>query len=313
MLINDRLTHFGGKKIKNWKPGDKVPNPKTSIPFIGFDWEQSDAGDVALRDWIIELLELPNASELTGMVIGMWEGAWDSTTSESIIETLVAASDQLPNLTALFIGEILQEESEISWIQQSDMAPLFGAFPNLTHFGVRGGTGLSLGVIQHNALKELVVQTGGLPSQILRDLSESDLPALEHLELWLGTDGYGWDGTIEDVKALLKPANFPALTYLGLRDSEIADEVAALIATHPILKQVKILDLSLGTLGDTGGQALLNSPYLPQLQEVRLAHHYFSDEMVEKLEALTIKVDVSDPQKGDNDGGRVWRYVAVGE
>ncbi len=313
MLINDRLTHFGGKEIKIWQPGNDLPNPQSFIPFIGFNWEQSDAGDIALRDWIIEFLELPNVAAVTGMVIGMWEGAWDSTGSGSIVETLVAASDQLPNLTALFIGEILQEESEISWIQQSDMAPLFGAFPNLTHFGVRGGTGLSLGVLQHNALQELVVQTGGLPSQILRDLGKSDLPALEHLELWLGDDGYGWDGTIEDVKALLKPGNFPALTYLGLRNSMIADEIADMIALHPILKQVKILDLSLGTLGDAGGQALLNSPYLPHLQELRLAHHYFSDEMVEKLKALTVKVDVSDPQKGDNDGGRVWRYVAVGE
>jgi hypothetical protein len=313
MLINDRLTHFGGKKIKNWQPGKPLPDPATSIPFIGFEWEQSDAGDVALRDWIMEFLELPNVSEVTGMVIGMWEGSWDSTNSATIVETLVAASEQLPNLTALFMGEILQEESEISWIQQSDMAPLFGAYPKLTHFGVRGGTGLSLGVIQHNALQELVVQTGGMSRQILLDLGESPLPALEHLELWLGDDGYGWDGTIEDVKALLKPANFPALTYLGLRNSMISDEIAEVIALHPILKQVKILDLSLGTIADAGGQALLNSPYLPQLQELRLSHHYFSDEMVAKLEALTVKVDVSDPQKGDNDGGRVWRYVAVSE
>jgi hypothetical protein len=312
-MIRENLTHFAGKIVETWQPGNLLPDPTTSIPFLGFTWEQSDSRDNRLHDWVLALAEDPNASRVTGIVIGMWEGSWDSTTSASIVETLVTVSEKLPNLNALFIGDIIQEESEISWIQQSDMAPLFGAFPRLTDFGVRGSTGLSLGVIEHESLKKLVVETGGLPRQILLDLSQSNLPALEHLELWLGDDGYGWDGTIEDVEALLNGTDFPALIYLGLRNAMIADEIAAVVATHPIVRQLKILDLSLGTLGDTGAQALVDSPQLSHLEELRLFHHYMSEAMVAKLEALPVKVDVSDPQIGDNDGGRVWRYVSVGE
>ena len=82
-----------------------------------------------------------------------------------------------------------------------------------------------------------------------------ELAGIEHLELYLGTDDYGWDGSIDDVLPLLADDRFPRLKYLGLRDSEIADGVAQAVAKSPLLEKLDVLDLSLGTLGDEGAAA----------------------------------------------------------
>ena len=94
------------------------------------------------------------------------------------------------------------EESEISWITQTDVGPLFAAFPQMTELWIRGGGGLSLGRPRHERLEKLVVQTGGLPGSVVREVGAAHLPKLEHLELWLGDPGYGRDLTADRIGLL---------------------------------------------------------------------------------------------------------------
>jgi hypothetical protein len=140
-------------------------------------------------------------------------------------------------------------------------------------------------------------------------VSAAILPALEHLELWLGTDGYGGTVTVPDLEKILSGSLFPRLTYLGLRDSDIADAVAAAVAQSPLLERIEVLDLSMGTLGDEGVEALLASPALTRLKKLDIHHHYCSLEMVARLEGIGIEVDASERE----DEGQYGRYVAVGE
>jgi hypothetical protein len=85
------------------------------------------------------------------------------------------------------------------WIQQCDVSPLFAAYPRLEHFCVRGADGLSFGALRHDRLKSLIIQSGGLGANVVREVA-ADAPELEHLELWLGDENYGaaigsrWDG-----------------------------------------------------------------------------------------------------------------------
>ena len=51
---------------------------------------------------------------------------------------IAAAKAKLPDLAALFVCDIMSEESEISWQHTSDVAPLLKAYPNLQHLRVRG-------------------------------------------------------------------------------------------------------------------------------------------------------------------------------
>ena len=58
----------------------------------------------------------------------------------------------------------------------------------------------------------LIVESGGLHGEVLRQLAAADLPALTHLELWLGDDAYGWDGAVGDVEPFLTAARLTVRT-----------------------------------------------------------------------------------------------------
>jgi hypothetical protein len=214
---------------------------------------------------------------------------------------------------SLFLGDIIAEEAEISWIQQTDISPLFDAFPALEYLTVRGGNGLRLGSLRHDRLISLVVQSGGLPVEVVREVCSAQLPNLEHLELWLGSDNYGGNATVEDLGPILSGQLFPKLQSLGLRDSEIADEIATAVASAPVLERIRVLDLSLGTLGDAGAVALLSSPAVAKLEKLDIHHHYCSEDIVARLQALGITVDASEPQQEDAYDGETYRYAAVTE
>jgi hypothetical protein len=292
------------------------------LPVVQFSSETTlRPGEEGYRLWVgydsgtdfdelfADFLASPGVDRVTALVIGAYsEEMYDESTA-SIVESLVAAAPQLPALTGLFLCDILLEENEVSWIVQSDLSPIWQAFPRLRTLHVRGSQHLSLGRVVHDRLRRLVIECGGLPKNVLHELAAAKLPELEHLELYLGTDSYGWDGTIEDVRPLLTAERFPKLRYLGLRDSEIADEVAAAVAVAPILQRIETLDLSLGTLGDEGAQALLDSPAVRRLGRLDVHHHYLSEAMVERLTALPLEVDASDRQTEEEYG----RYVSVGE
>ncbi len=313
MTIYEHATTFAGKPVVDWEPGSDLADPVATIPRISLPWDAAEAGETWPQRWAA-FLQTPGAEEITGLVVGTWDRSQASEdTPDAVIEALVATHTRVPNLRALFFGDITSEESEISWIQQTDMSPLFAAFPALEHFCVRGGNGLSLGRMRLAHLVSLVVQTGGLPGAVAREVAAAELPALAHLELWLGTEDYGGTTTLEDLAPILARDRFPRLRHLGLRDSDQADAVAQAVAQAPVLHQLEALDLSLGTLSDTGAAALLASPAVRRLRRLDIHHHYCTPAMVAQLEALGVEVDASDPQEPDEDRGELYRYVAVGE
>jgi hypothetical protein len=302
---------FAGKPVVDWSPEGGISDPEGTIYRIALTWDESEEGE-HWTDRFSKFLDDSASSRVTGIIVGNWGGMGEDS-SQPVVEALVAAQERLPQLRALFLGEILQEECEISWITQTDVSPLFEAYPDLEYFRVRGGSSLRFGTLRHERLKELGVETGGLSRDAVHEIFTSYLPALEHLELWLGMDNYGADTTVEDFAPLLPGTLFPRLRYLGLRDSEIADEIAAVLAHAPVLEQIRVLDLSLGNLGDVGAAALLESPAVRKLEKLDLHFHYCSADMMTALQGLGIEVDVSDRQEPQNWGDGDHRFVAVGE
>ena len=115
---------------------------------------------------------------------------------------------------------------------------------------------------------------------------------------------------MEDLQPLLTGKCFPKLEYLGLRNSDIADDIAPVVVNAPILKQLKVLDLSNGTLSDVGAAALLNLPADLSLKELNLNHHYMTEDMVKRLKkALKCKIIAGDAQ----DPNEEWRSVVASE
>jgi hypothetical protein len=234
--------------------------------------------------------------------------------SEGAVQALVAARARLPGLKALFFGDIIREEFEISWIEPGDLSPLLPAFAGLEEFRVRGASSLTFGRIAHRGLKVFAIESGGLPSPLLEEVWEADLPILEHLELWLGDFCYGGIEEPGPLEPLLSGHLFPRLRHLGLRNCAIADAVAAALVHAPLLERLDVLDLSLGNLSDEGARALLAAPFVRELKKLDVHHHYISPEMVEQIRGLGVEVDASEPQQADQDSdGTVYRYIVASE
>jgi len=274
---------------------------------IALTWDDDDAAFAARLD---ALLADPRIGELRALVIGRWFSEICEHPPAALFDKLIPAAGKLASLEGLFVGDIVQEECEISWLHQTDYAPLLHALPGLQHVVIRGGDGLRFAGLSHDALRSVTVQTGGLPVAAVRDLVKARLPALRTLTLWLGDENYGGDSTPDDLAPLLAGDRFPQLEHLGLQDSPHADAIAAALARSPLLARLKGLDLSMGTLSDAGAQALIASPHIRGLEHLNLRYHYLSPEMVKKVRALGLEVDTSDRQEGDEEEDR---YVEVAE
>ena len=250
-MIHENLTEFKGRPVSDWE-GEATPADFLNVVFrLRIDYEDASEG-ITLGEKFASLLDSKGSDQIESLVIGGWQGDDTQAESSDLVELLVSARRKLPALRNLFFGDIISEECEISWIRQGDFSPLLGAYDQLEHLTVRGGEGLTFGTLAHDRLRELIVQAGGLPASVIQEIAAARLPALEHLELWLGEPNYGGDATVEDLAPLMRKYVFPSLRYLGLKNSEIADEIAGVVALAPVLSQLQVLDLSLGVLSDEG-------------------------------------------------------------
>lgn len=290
---------------------------------VDYDTEKPARTDVVYRfrsDWDEDKL-LPNLTHFlatdaalatTALIIGAWHGDDPEKTPEEVIKTLVASKARLPKLAALYVGDITSEENEMSWIKQCDLSPLLAAFPDLQFLRSRGGDGLAFSSPRHASLRALTIETGGLDVGVVRSICMSELPQLEYLELWLGTDEYGATHTVADLQPILSGQLFPNLKYLGLRNSQLADEIAAVVVNSPLIQRIETLDLSLGTLSDEGARSLLKLPASPTLKRLNLHYHFIGADLVRQLKTLPLTVDASRPGDMETDDDE-WRFVAVGE
>ncbi|ALN91821.1 leucine Rich repeat family protein [Lysobacter gummosus] len=303
VTIGEYSQIYRGKRVVNFSMGD-TPAGGDVVYRLTQDYDSAESQ----RDLLDNFLSQVDPSQLEALIIGAWSEAQEEG-PDGYLDGLIERRAQLPALKALFIGDMTYEDCEISWIIQTSYNPLLTAFPNLQSLRIRGSTNLELQAFGHDALEELAIECGGLPSNITDAIAASTLPALNHLELWLGSDGYGFDGGIAPYQNLLAKIDPRRLRYLGLRDSEISDELAVWLAQQPWLGSLQTLDLSLGTIGDVGAQALAESPHLGTIERIDLSHHYISPPWQQKLQALPCTV-VLDDHEDEDDGDR---YVAVSE
>ncbi|SEO56236.1 hypothetical protein SAMN04487843_102171 [Methylobacterium sp. ap11] len=305
----ENLTTFFGKPVEDFQAGAEAWDVARAVARLRTEYDSQDTVPMLLADYAA----LPGVEATEALVIGYWQGDDSESSSQAIVEALVTYAERLPNLRALFLGDIVSEENEISWINQSDLSALWPAFPLLEHMQVRGANDLSLGRFEAPRLTTLIVESGGLPRRVVQEALAAGAPELRHLELWLGTDNYGGDSTVEDFADLFAGRLFPKLGTLALRDCDYADALAAALAGAPILERIATLDLSMGNLTDAGAEALLASPSVARLSRLDLHYHFLSDAMMARLERLGPAVDLSEQQEEEEYGGEIYRSVAVSE
>lgn len=305
MTVTANLSEFLGKRVENFNPETGIVNPETVVYRISTDYDEPAN---AFNDKVDAFANDPRAGEVKELIIGMFTEDTSNNTA-SLVEKLVANHDKLQQLTHLFIGDMTYEECEISWIQQSDMHPLLSTYTGLEHFQVRGGDGLRFSNLAHANLKTLIVETGGLSTSTLEDILAADLPKLEKLELWLGSENYGFDSTVANYAPIISGEKFPGLKYLGLMNSEIQDDIVTALSASPFVEKLHTLDISMGALTDKGGEALLHSPHIKSLSFLNLRHHYLTNNMMAKLQGLGIEMNIDEQEAMDEYGP----YIEVSE
>jgi hypothetical protein len=257
-----------------------------------------------LADVFSAFRRVVDTKQVRALVFGYWDTDILSG-SPGVVDLLCAHADEFPALRHLFVGDIIGEEHEVSWIPGDDIGKILAAFPRLRDLGFRFGQDHARpdlvlpAPVEHAHLRGLSLQTGGLPGAVTRNLARCGFPALERLELWLGVEAYGGDTTIADLAGVLDGSRFPALRHLGLMNSEIQDEVAAALAAAPVVARLDSLDLSMGMLSDTGAEALLSGQPLTHLKRFTVRHHFVGDttarRLCETLRAGGVSVDFSEP------------------
>ncbi|TDQ53787.1 STM4015 family protein [Actinorugispora endophytica] len=344
MTINEYITEFAGLPVMEFLSPDLEaerlrvlryraqregrPLPERLEPDAAYAAALADPGSVAWRlrtvgpngkkpfeGCFARFLAEVDTTRVTALVVGSWSEYYEKPDAVPR-DLLVESAGRFPALRSLFFGEFVLEESEISWIEQCDVAPLVAAFPALEEFTVRGGMGLEFSAVRHEALTSLTAQTGGLPEEAVAGILASDLPALENLELWLGVEDHGRTTTVDTLAPLLSGTALPALRSLGLRNAERTDDLVRALADAPVLGRLEVLDLSMGTLTDDGARIIADSPGFRGLGRLDLRHHYLAEEgMAERVRAALpgVEVDLGEPQDPGTDDVRDVYYPAVTE
>ncbi len=289
-----------------WEHGFVV-GVRVGAPEYGW---KGTAPDAFLR----ALVKSPASRFLRSITIGLIDFDYPVSMKKAI--DALSKVGPLPSVRELFIGDFeYPDQQEISWVEVGNVEPLLLVMPNLRALHLRGGS-IGLGkVLEHERLESLLIETGGLPAAAVKAIGKAKLPNLTRMEVWFGRDDYGGDGDIQMLAPLFTGEGVPELRHLGLMNSEFENDIAKHLAKSPLLAQLEVVDLSMGTLHDEGGKAILAAAdAFKHLKKLELDHNYLSADTAKALEkALRKVVSIGNIEDADEDGDETYYYTQVGE
>jgi hypothetical protein len=188
--------------------------------------------------------------------------------------------------------------------------------PNLQVLEIETGE-FDVGAMDAPNLERAIFRTGGLSKACGKHIATAKMPKIKHLEVYYGTDNYGGDCTIKEVKPLLDRTDLKHLEYLGVKNSEFGNDIAKAVVGAKIVKQLKTLDLSMSTITDEGARALADGKdALKHLECLDLTENFLTKEGLKLVSGLCNKVITDNQQKpwdfGDGEDG-VTYYCSVTE
>ncbi|VEP13179.1 conserved hypothetical protein [Hyella patelloides LEGE 07179] len=311
---------FAHRKVEDFNIEKGITDPvNTAYALRDRSWRSSSQKREKITKQFNLLIQNPKINKLEALVFGY--GFWNLDSSNElydIVNTLFDSSEQIPNLKALFIGDIEDRDMMISSIEQSDISPILAVYPNLEILHLRGGQGLRFNSgysKKHDKLKVIRIESGGLPREAINGLCALDLPALEYLELWMGTEEYGGTSTVDDLIPIIKGEAFPNLRHLGLRNAEYTNEIVFELVKYPLIKRLIELDLSLGTLDIEGAEALVNCSAVNELDTLNISDNWLGRRLDLRMPEL-LQLDcitIFGEQRMGYPGNPHGRYCSVRE
>jgi hypothetical protein len=294
----------------------EIVNPQETAYLLQDYRYQSPPNNSSFDEKFDTLIKHDRASEIEGLFFGFCS-------NKKLINFLANNCKKLDGLKALCIGAISEHEQMISEIYHGDISQILLSYDKLEILEIKGRYLRFCTKLHHQNLKSLEIMSGGLNREALLDINELDLPALEYLELWLGSKEYGGNSSISDLIPIFSGDKLPKLKYLGLKNCEYTDDIAFELAKSPILEKLLELDLSMGTLGDDALSVLLSCPMINELDKLDISENFISDEFItEKIPQFELKCElITKGQRqvypydgyGNEINEREYRYCVVGE
>jgi uncharacterized protein (TIGR02996 family) len=204
---------------------------------------------------------------------------------------------------------------QVSWHHVGKLGKLWKGVPGLKTLEIETGN-FDVGAMDAPNLEKAVFITGGLSAACGKNIANAKLPKIKHLEIYYGTENYGGNCKVKDVRPLLDRTDLTKLEYLGLKNCEFADALAAAFADGAkVLKTVKTLDLSLGTMTDDGALALVKAKdALKHLEVLDLTRNFLTKKGTDAVKGLCKKVITAGQEEPDDWGdGELHYFVDITE
>ncbi len=238
---------------------------------------------------------------------------------DAILPTLVG-SGTLPLLRVLDMTADAEFMDQDSWRAIGDLSKLWAIAPQLRELRLKGsnndeGTSTKLGTIVAPHLEKLVHISSGLSKNVPLEIGKAMLPELRHLELYLGQEDYGNTCRMKSFAGIFEGKGLPRLEHLGLPNSEWERELIVALAKAPIVRRIRTLDLTKGTLWREGAQALIeHAAAFRHLELLDVRDNYFDDEQAAAIKKAIPCANISEQKElDDDDDDEPYRYVTVGE
>ena len=283
---------------------------------LGATLKTSYDSELALADATREFLALPLAQFVEQLRFGL--AHFESNNDWGPTMEAITSSARAGEIRSLQFDAYTYTDQEISWTAFGDFSAAWPKLPRLEELVIRSGAGGTLGTLDLPALNKFVRISGGLRADELRAITEAHWPALEHLEVWLGTAAYEGEASLELLFPILAGRDLPNLRHLGLANCELLDTLIPALAGSAILPRLRSLDLSKGTMGSVAtAQLLAHAARFAHLAAIDLAENCLTDEECSRIRAALPQVAAGEQrgerEDGDEDHDDDGRYVAVGE
>jgi uncharacterized protein (TIGR02996 family) len=221
------------------------------------------AGDSA-GELLAAVLELPVCRFLRRLEVRNVFARPDELEYADIVAVL--CSRHLPHLRVLVIAPVDYRLA----MTTLDATGLIEQQPQLEELEL-GSAVLTIGNVDGSTLpnlRRLALRTTGLSRAALAPILATRWPHLEELELWFGREAQ-CEVDHSDLWRILSGLAVPALERLRLRDTDFTDALCTSLVDAAILPQLKLLDISMGSLTDDGANTLLaNAGKLHHLESV---------------------------------------------
>ena len=305
LLGTSLATMLGGKTLTlEWQLGFIR---SARVAAAGYDEDP----EFEIDETLAMLLAHPSARFLQELTLGLADSEGENEYGDLI--RLIAKSAP-KTVRKVFIGDfVFPDDTEISWTHVGNVAPLYKALPQLRSLHLRGGE-VSLGKMDLPELREFTLESGGLDRGSVKSIAAANWPKLERMEVWFGSENYGAGGEVKHLQPILDATGLPELRHLGLCNAEFTNELVAVLPKSKVLKQLETLDLSRGTLTDSGAEVLLaNAAAFKHLKCLDVTRNLLSTKAAKSLAKLCADVVLGHQRRDYSDEEDEHRYVAVGE